>query len=169
MSAGRHSSEAEEAARSTEAHTVSPSQHVRVDHPEQRPTGSPDRRPGRAFTARNVVLAVLGAGALVLVSAYRGPFEELVRSYGGNLAVSFALYFAAINAASKYRRPRVLAASLTLLAVELFEATNGFGAMANTFDPVDFLANAAGVAVAVVVDIATTPFLRRSSHKAPTA
>ena len=43
--------------------------------------------------------------------------------------------------------------------VEAFEATNGFGVMANTYDAVDFVANAAGVGVAVVIDVASSRFL----------
>jgi hypothetical protein len=113
------------------------------------------------MTIRNVALALLGGAVLVLVPAYDGPFGELVGAYGGNVAVSFALYFAARNASARYRRPRLLAASATLVAVELFEATDGFGVMANTFDPVDFVANAAGVGLAVIVDVVTTPMLDR--------
>jgi len=112
-----------------------------------------------------VVLALLGAAVLVLVPAYDGPFGEVLGAYGGNVAVSFALYFAALNATARYRRPRLLAASATLLAVELFEATDGFGVMANTFDPIDFVANAAGVGLAVLVDAATTPILRRRHER----
>lgn len=82
--------------------------------------------------------------------------EEVVYSYAGNFSVSFALYFAAINAMEKYRRPRLLAATATLLAVELFEISNGFGVMANVFDRGDLLANALGVGVAVLVDAMTT-------------
>ena len=114
----------------------------------------------RAITIRNVVMALIGAAVLVLVPAYDGPFGEVLWAYGGNVAVSFALYFAALNASTRYRRPRWLAASATLLAVELFEATDGFGVMANTFDPIDFVANAAGVGLAIVVDVVTTPILR---------
>jgi len=62
---------------------------------------------------------------------------------------------------------RNLAASLTLLAVELFEATDGFGVMANTDDPIDLVANAAGVGLAVIVDIATTGVLRRCRDRRP--
>lgn len=121
---------------------------------------------GRAMTVRNVVLALLGATVLVLVPAYDGPFREVVGSYGGNAAVSFALYFAARNATDRYRRPRLLAAAATLLAVELFEATDGFGIMANVFDPVDFVANAAGVGLAVVVDALTAPIVARRGERA---
>jgi hypothetical protein len=119
-------------------------------------------------TARNVVMALLGAAVLVLTPAYDGPFGDVLRSYGGNIAVSFALYFAVLNASARYRRPRLLAASATLLAVELFEATDGFGILANTFDTVDFVANAAGVGLAVVVDVVTTPLLSRHRKQATT-
>lgn len=115
---------------------------------------------------RNVALAVLGATVLVFKRAYHGPLEEVFSAHAGNVAVSFSLYFAAINATSRYRRPRLIAAFLTLLAVEAFEATNGFGVMDNVYDPIDFLANAAGVVLAVIVDIATSRVLwwrRRST------
>lgn len=115
----------------------------------------------RAITIRNVALAVLGAAVLVLKSAYHGPFEDPLNAYAGNVAVSFALYFAAINATSRYGRPRLLAAALTLLAVELFEITNGFGVMENIHDPADFIANAAGVGLAVIVDLGTGRALQR--------
>ena len=110
----------------------------------------------RHLRVRNVLFAVLGAVVLVLKPAYRGPFEDVVRSYLGNLSVSFALYFATINAAIGFRRPRLVAAALTLIAVEAFELTDGFfGTMDNVVDPFDLLANAAGVGLAVVVDVAT--------------
>jgi hypothetical protein len=108
-----------------------------------------------------VVLAVLGAAVLVLKSGYHGPFEDVLNAYAGNVAVSFALYFAAINATSRYGRSRLIAAALTLLAVELFEVTDGFGAMENVYDPADIIANAAGVGLAVVVDAATGRVLQR--------
>ncbi len=133
-------------------------------------TGShgPRSEPRRTITIRNVVLAVMGAAVLVLGPAYHGPASELLHAYGGNVAVSFALYFAAVNATSSYPRPRLLAALLTLVAVELFEVTDGFGVMANTYDPLDLLANAAGVGLAVIVDIATRPIIRRRHERPPT-
>jgi hypothetical protein len=103
-------------------------------------------------TLRNAALAILGAILLVLKGKYHGPAEELVWAHGGNFVVSFALYFAAINAVWKYPRNWLLAAVLTLLTVELFEAFDGFGFMTNVYDQRDYLANAAGVAVAVLVD-----------------
>lgn len=104
---------------------------------------------------RNVLLAVLGAVILVIKPAYTGPGEAAVHSYAGNVAVSFALYFAAVNATQRFRHPRLVAASWTLLAVEAFELLDGFGVMANVFDPVDLIANAAGIGLAVAVDALT--------------
>jgi hypothetical protein len=121
----------------------------------------PGSRLRRAITIRNVALAILGAAVLVLKSACRLPFEDALNAYAGNVAVSFALYFAAVNATSAFRRPRLIAAALTLLAVELFEVANGFGVMANVYDPADLIADAAGVGLAVIVDLGTSTALRR--------
>jgi hypothetical protein len=119
---------------------------------------------GRSLTIRNVALAVLGACVLVLKVAYQGPFEEAVYAWAGNLAVSFALYFALLNTTMRWSRPRLYAAGFALLAVEAFEATNGFGVMTNVYDPVDFLANAAGVGLAVVVDVVTARAISQRSE-----
>jgi glycopeptide antibiotics resistance protein len=127
-------------------------------------TSGSDPRPTTAI--RNVALAILGAAVLVLKSGYHGPSEDVIAAYAGNVAVSFALYFAAINATSRYGRSLLIAAALTLLAVELFEVTNGFGVMENVYDPADLIANAAGIGLAVTVDIATAGVLWRR-HERP--
>lgn len=100
-----------------------------------------------------VFLALLGVAGLVLKPGYRGPYEAGVYAHGGNVAVSFALYFVAAIGASRFGFGRLAAATCTLVAVQAFEAVDGFGIMANVFDPVDFVANAAGVALAVAVDV----------------
>ena len=115
----------------------------------------------RALTIRNVVLAVLGASVLVLKAAYSGPLEEAVYSWGGNVAVSLALYFALLNTTVRWSRPRACAAALALLAVEAFEAADGFGVLTNVYDPVDFFANALGVGLAVLIDLGTAPLIAR--------
>ena len=105
---------------------------------------------------RNVIFALLGAGGLLAKGSYAGPWREFVHSYGGNLSVSFALYFAAINATERCRRPRLVAALAVLAAVTSFELTDGFGVMANVYDPGDLLANAVGVGLAVLLDPVTS-------------
>jgi hypothetical protein len=121
-----------------------------------------------AMRVRNVVLALLGAAILVLKLEYHGPGEAVVHAYAGNVAVSFALYFAAINATERFRRPRLLAALGVLVAVEAFELSDGFGVMANVVDPVDLWANAVGIALAVAVDVLTARVLPRRPREAST-
>jgi hypothetical protein len=48
----------------------------------------------------------------------------------------------------------------TLVAVEAFELSDGFAVMANVVDPVDLVANAAGVALAVAVDLLSLRVMR---------
>ncbi len=107
-----------------------------------------------AGIGRNLLYVLVGAAGLVLKRHYAGPGEELVHSYGGNIAVSFALYFyflfSLLPIPIMFKKP--VAAGLALAVVELFEAFDGFGVMTNTYDPYDFVANALGVALALTVD-----------------
>ena len=102
--------------------------------------------------ARNVLFVLLGVAALVLKRHYSGPFVEVIFSYSGNVSASFAVYFVVRNLTSGWRYGRLVTAGIALLVVELFEATNGFGVMTNVYDPVDFVANAVGVVLALVLD-----------------
>ena len=103
---------------------------------------------------RNLVFVFIGGVLFLLRRHYSGPLEDIIHSYSGNFFVSFALYFVFINplVQVQLRAKRVLAALLTLAVVESFEAFNGFGFMANTYDPVDFIANALGVGFAFGLD-----------------
>jgi hypothetical protein len=101
---------------------------------------------------RAVIFVLLGVAGLLLRGHYAGPFEEIVHSYAGNISVSFSVYFIALQVSSRFGSPKIVAAALALCAVELFEAFNGFGIMANVFDPIDFGANAVGVAVGFIID-----------------
>ena len=103
---------------------------------------------------RHVVLALVGVAGLVLKPLYHGPFADAVHAYGGNFAVSFALYFVAAIAVARVGLGRAAAAASTLAAVEAFELTDGFGVMTNVYDPGDLVANAVGVGCAVAVDLA---------------
>ena len=105
--------------------------------------------------ARNVFFVLLGVGGLVLKGRYAGPYQNVVRSYGGNVAASFAVYFVVTHLFIRSRLRRLWTVCLGLAVVELFELLNGFGVMANTYDRIDLVANAAGVAVALAVDSAT--------------
>jgi hypothetical protein len=102
---------------------------------------------------RAVIFVLLGVAGLLLRGHYTGPLEEIVHSYAGNISVSFAVYFITLQVSSRFGSPKIVAAALAFCAVELFEAFNGFGIMANVFDPIDLGANAVGVAIALWVDI----------------
>ena len=77
---------------------------------------------------------------------------EIIHSYGGNVSASFAVYFVVGFLTSGWRYGRLVTAGIALLVVELFEVTNGFGVMTNVYDSVDFVANAVGVVLALVLD-----------------
>ena len=106
---------------------------------------------------RGVFFALLGAAGLVLKRHYAGPHQNVVHSYGGNIAASFAVYFVVSNLRLHFhsRYSRLLTAAAALLVVELFEVTDGFGVMTNVYDRVDLVANAGGVAFALAVDAFT--------------
>ena len=114
----------------------------------------------RSYIIRNTIFVLLGTAGLVLKSWFSGCLPDFVLNYAGNLCVSFAVYFIVRLASAKMRFNRVIIAITALLIVELFEATNGFGVMANTYDRLDFIANALGIALAIVVDISTERVLR---------
>lgn len=121
-----------------------------------------------AIVARNALMALSGALLLVLKGRYSGPGSSVVHAYAGNFVVSFAVYFIASLAAHPFRRPRLVAGLAALLAVSAFELTDGFGFMSNVYDPADLLANAAGIALAVVVDSATSRLIAGRSATCPT-
>ncbi len=102
--------------------------------------------------ARNVSFVLLAVAALVLKSHYSGPFLEIIHSYSGNVSTSFAVYFVVRILTTGWRHGRFVTAGVALLIVELFEVTNGFGVMTNVYDPVDLVANAVGVVLALVLD-----------------
>ena len=115
--------------------------------------------PAPAIRARNAGLAMVGAAVLAFKGSYSGPFEQFIHSYAGNFAGTFTIYFAVVSATHRFRRPRLLAALSALAVVTAFEITDGFGLMANVYDPLDVLANGAGVAFAVAVDLLSSRWM----------
>ena len=113
---------------------------------------------------RTVTFALLGATALVLKHSYTGVGERVVHAYAGNFVVSFALYFALLGSVIRFRYPRLIAAVVVFAVVTAFEVTNGFGIMANVYDPFDTAANAAGIGFAVLVDVVSWRVLTGSSR-----
>jgi hypothetical protein len=114
----------------------------------------------RTYIIRNTIFVLLGTAGLVLKSWFSDYLPDFVLNYAGNLCVSFAVYFIVRLSSAKMRFNRVIIAITALLIVELFEATNGFGVMVNTYDRLDFVANALGITLAIAVDISTERVLR---------
>jgi hypothetical protein len=75
------------------------------------------------------------------------------------------LYFLFTNLEFPLISRRLLAAAVTFAVVQLFEAFDGFGVMSNTYDPIDFLANAGGIALGLWVDTKLTT--RRTGKRSP--
>jgi hypothetical protein len=115
--------------------------------------------------ARTVLFVLLGVVALVLKGSFVEPSAGIVHRWGGNLAVSFACYFLASIPPVRTRHRKLVAAAGALLAVEAFEATDGFGVMSNVYDPIDFAANALGVGLALMLDAALGRFTARRAPK----
>ena len=119
-----------------------------VETPER-----PRMRVGKV--GRSVVPVLLGLAGLVLKSRYHGRGPEAVHAWGGNFAVLFAVYVLSVIAASRPGVGRIRAALSALLVVETFEVTDRCGVMSNIYDPVDLVANVAGVGVALALDLAS--------------
>jgi hypothetical protein len=101
---------------------------------------------------RDLFLVLLGVLALVFKHRFKQYGGMLVHDYSGNVVASFAVFFLLKFPEIPSRFRIGGAAVLALLATELFEVTNGFGFMSNTYDPGDYLANAVGVGLALGVE-----------------
>jgi hypothetical protein len=109
-----------------------------------------------AVKLRRLLWILVGIAVLLLKQHYAGPLDGIVHAYAGNFFVSFAVYFLFANLEFPLINRRILAVALAFAVVQLFEAFDGFGVMSNTYDPIDFLANAGGIALALWVDTKLT-------------
>jgi glycopeptide antibiotics resistance protein len=101
---------------------------------------------------RNVLFILFGVLVLLLKQIYNGLALEIVKSYSGNLSISFAVYFLLCFSSDHWKQNKFITAIISLIIVELFEITNGFGIMTNTYDIIDLFANLIGIILALAVD-----------------
>jgi energy-coupling factor transporter transmembrane protein EcfT len=116
----------------------------------------------RSHRTRNLIFIFLGVLVLLFKRYYAGPCAELFYRQGANFAVSFAVYFIAQLGFYSLPYPRLVSAAGALLAVELFELTNGFGVMLDFYDPWDYFANALGVGLALGIDLLINRSLKKN-------
>lgn len=116
-----------------------------------------------SYRARHTFFVLIGVAGLLLKSWFSDAFSDFAFSYVGNLSVSFAVYFL-VRLAPLGKLNRAFGAIIALLIVELFEVTDGFGVMTNTYDRFDLVANALGITLGVAVDVITAQVsLRRTT------
>lgn len=101
---------------------------------------------------RNILFILAGVCILLLKQYYNGPWADIVKSYSGNLSVSFAVYFITGFISDYWKKKRLITAAISLLIVELFEVTDGFGVMQNVFDVYDLFANLTGIILSGLID-----------------
>jgi len=102
---------------------------------------------------RNVIFILLGVLLLLIKPHYNGPFLDIVKSYLGNISISFSVYFIISFYSRHWKMNKLITALIALLIVELFEVLNGFGFMTNVYDNMDLLANPLGTLIAFSIDL----------------
>ena len=102
---------------------------------------------------RNLLLTGIGVGGLLFCRHYYGPMGDIFHSYGANITFSFGAYFIF----KFFRLPptdkKYMNAAYTLSGVSATEIAQGIGFYRGTYDPLDFFVNAAGIALALGIDI----------------
>ena len=114
---------------------------------------------------RNVIFILLGVLLLLIKPHYNGPFLDIVKSYLGNISISFSVYFIISFYSRHWKMNKLITALIALLIVELFEVLNGFGIMTNVYDEMDLLANLLGVIFALSIDLMIKNLLIKSRLK----
>jgi len=107
----------------------------------------------KAPRLRNIILVLVGVSGLLVKRWLSASLSEMVYSYLGNVSISFSVYYL-VSIGARGRLNKAVYAVIALLAVESFELADGFWVMSNVYDHYDLVANAIGVAMALVVDVA---------------
>ena len=111
---------------------------------------------------RSIILVLVGISGLLIKRRFSGSLGEVAYCYLGNVSVSFSVYYL-VSLAARGRFNKVAYVLIALVALESFELTDGFGIMSNVYDQNDLIANAIGVAIALVVDVVLDRTQARSS------
>ena len=85
-------------------------------------------------------------------ATYSGPLEDLVRSYASDIAIPLAMYYSMRMTSSLVRKHPLLNAAYLFTGCAVIETMQALHWERGTFDPWDYLAYAAGLGLALVVD-----------------
>jgi len=102
---------------------------------------------------RNLLYMGIGIGGLLFSRYYSGPMEGFTHSYGANVTFSFFAYFLLKFFRLPLSDNKYMNAAYALLCVSAQEVTQRVGLYPGTYDSLDFLFNAAGIGLALGVDI----------------
>jgi len=112
--------------------------------------------PKRIFRVIVVVGIQLVVAALHFVtgSSYGGAWPVFINSYLIDILLPFAFYFLLTLRPMPFKQPWLVSAGLVFMAAAAAELAQAFGlpVLGRTFDPLDFVAYAAGAGLAMVVD-----------------
>jgi hypothetical protein len=112
----------------------------------------PEGDPFNLLRMLRTACVLCGALVLGISGSYSGPGEILTRSYGSNVAFSFSAYFLVLLTRIRVLEFRWRATGVALAVATLSEILQGTRHLEGVFDPWDFAANAAGVALALITD-----------------
>jgi len=102
---------------------------------------------------RDVLLVGVGIAGLLFSRFYAGEQQDLFHSFGANVAFSFGAYFFMKFFRLPPRNIPYASAAYTLLGVSAQEIAQATGLYPGWYDPLDFLFNGLGIALALGVDL----------------
>lgn len=121
------------------------------------------RRARRPALAWNLLFVGVGVAALLASRHLPAPLTRFGQSHGANLAASFGAFFVLRLFPVFQRLPSWVTVMAALLAVNGVEIAQHAGLYPGTYDPEDFLYNAAGVLAAWGIHAILPPFREPTS------
>lgn len=118
------------------------------------PRGVVSERPARARVMVGIVFVLVGIIHVGVSPRYHGPFRMFVTGYLVDILLPVALYLGLGLFQSAFLRTAWIRALLVFGAGAVAETCQGFGIplAGKTFDPLDYVAYAAGVALGLALE-----------------
>jgi len=102
---------------------------------------------------RNLFHVGIGVAGLLSSRYYSGPIKDFFHSYGANISFSFAAYFLLKFFRLPLINNKYMNAAYTLFGDSVQEFVQSVGIYPGTYDPLDFIFNAIGIGIALVIDL----------------